>query len=231
MTKRRLAWIAAAGLGALALLGIVWSGLGTNRIVLTDAHLQDRVNHRLPREVKGVTIEQVTITIAQGQIALRTDVRASALKEAVSAAVFARGIPHLDAERGELFFYAEDVRMENLSIGNPEGAAGQPTSRLGALLGENLTRVKERAADMIAAGVKSYLAARPVYRFKDDLKGLVLKAAITNVAIEHNAVAIELSLITLSVMVVVCLFVLLAVLVGVIQLIRHPNWGGRAPLR
>src|SRR5262249_6236380 len=116
-------------------------------------------------------------------------------------------------------------------IGNREGDAGQPTGRLGGLLGEHLTRVKERAADMIAAGVKSYLAARPVYRFKDDLKGLVLKAAITNVAIERNAIAIELSLITLSVMVAACLFVLLAILVGVIQLIRHPNWGARPPLR
>jgi len=66
-----------------------------------------------------------------------------------------------------------------------------------------------------------------VYRFKDDVKGLVLKADITDVAIEGNAVAIGVSLLNLSVMVAVCLLALLAIVVIVVQLIRHPAWGAR----
>ncbi|HEV3394908.1 MAG TPA: hypothetical protein VG100_02130, partial [Xanthobacteraceae bacterium] len=73
----------------------------------------------------------------------------------------------------------------------------------------------------------AYLAARPVYRFKDDLKGIALKAAITDVAIEGNAIAIGVSLINLSVMVAVCLLVLLVIVVVVVQLVRHPSWGAR----
>jgi hypothetical protein len=55
----------------------------------------------------------------------------------------------------------------------------------------------------------------------------VFKAAVTDVAIEGNAVAIGVSLLSLSVMVAVCLLALLAVLLVIVQLIRHPGWGAR----
>jgi Protein of unknown function (DUF1439) len=227
MTRRWFAWIAAGIFGAMAIAGAVWSAFGTNRVVLTDVQLQERVNRQLPREVKGVTIERATVTIAESQLALRVEVRASVLNQTFATAAFARGIPRFDAERGELFFDADDVKLENFTIGNPGDLADQLGGRLGGLVSENLTRVKEAAGNTIAAGVKAYLAARPVYRFKDDLKGLVLKAAVTDVAIEGNTVAIGLSLLNLSVMAAVCLLALLAVLVGVVQLVRHPSWGAQ----
>jgi hypothetical protein len=228
MTLRRFAWIAAGVFGTLAILGAVWSALGTNRIVLTDAQLQERVNRQLPREVKGVTIERATVTIAEHQVALRVEVQASALNRTFAATASARGIPRYDAERGALFFDADDVKLVNFTVGNPAGRVEQPGGRLAGLVGENhLTQVKAAAGNTVAAGLKAYLAARPVYSFKDDLKGLVLKAAITDVAIEGNAVAIGVSLFNSSVMLAICLLALLAILVVVVQLFRHPGWGAR----
>jgi hypothetical protein len=197
MSGRPLAWIGVAILGAVAIAGALWSAFGTSRVVLTDAQLQERINRQLPHEVKGVTIERVTVTIAENQIALRVEVRASALGRTFATAALARGVPRYDADRGELFFDADDVKLENFTMGDSAGR------------------------------VKADLAARPVYRFKDDVKGLVLKAAITDVAIEGNAVAIGVSLLNLSVMVAVCLLALLAIVVIVVQLIRHPAWGAR----
>jgi|HubBroStandDraft_6_1064221.scaffolds.fasta_scaffold522478_2 hypothetical protein len=227
MTIRPLAWIAAAVLGAAAIAGALWSAFGTSKVVLTDAQLQERINRQLPHEVKGVMIERATVTIAENQIALRVEVRASALGRTFATAAFARGIPRYDAERGEVFFDADDVKLDDFTMGDAAGRADQLGGRLGALVGENLTRIKTAAASAIAAGVKAYLAARPVYRFKDDAKGLVLKAAITDVAIEGNAVAIGVSLLNLSMMVAVCLLALLVVVVIVVQLFRHPAWGAR----
>jgi hypothetical protein len=230
MTRRRLAWIVAGVFGALAIGGPVWSAFGTNRIVLTDAQLQERVNRELPREVKGVTIERATIAIAEGQIALRVEVRASALDRTFAAAAHARGIPRYDAERGELFFDADDVKLENFNIGNSADRVDQPGGHLGGLVGENLTRAKAVAGITVAAGVKAYLAARPVYSFKDDLKGLMFKATVTNVAIEGNAVTIGVSLLNLGVMIVICLSALLAIVVVVVHLIRHPSWGAQSKI-
>jgi hypothetical protein len=228
MARRRLAWIAAGVFGALAIAGAMWSAFGTNRIILTDLQLQERVNRQLPREVKGVTIEKASVTIAESQVALRVEVRANALDRTFAAAASARGIPRYDAQRGELFFDADDVKLEDFTIGNAASPIDQAGGRLRDLVGENLTRVKAAASNTIAAGVKAYLASRPVYRFKDDLKGLVLRAAITDVAIEGNAVAIGVSVLNLSVLLAVCLSALLAVVVVVVHLIRHPGWGARA---
>jgi hypothetical protein len=225
MTTRRLAWIVGGVFGALALVGAVWTAFGANRIVLTDAQLQERVNRRLPHEVKGVTIERVTVTIAESQMALRVEVRASALDRTFATAAHARGTPRYDAERGELFFDADDVKLENFNIGNLADRVDQPGGRLSGLVSENLTKVKALAAVTVAAGVKAYLAARPVYSFKDDLKGLVLKATIANVAIEGNAVAIGISPLNLGVMVAICLSALLAVVFVVVTLVRHARWG------
>jgi hypothetical protein len=227
VTKRRLVWIAAGLSGALAIAGMVWSSFGTSRIVLTDTRLQERFNPGLPRQVKGVTIERATIKIAENHIALTIDVRASALNQTFAAAVFARGIPRLDAERGELFFDADDVKLENITIGNSEGNADQSGGRLGGLMAKNLKGIKAVASSVIASGVKGYLAARPVYRVKDDLKGLVLKSTVTGLTIEGNAVAISLSLLSVSVMVALCLSALLAVLAGIVYLVRHQSWGVR----
>jgi hypothetical protein len=112
MTARSLAWIALAVLGLLAIAGALWSAFGTSRIVLTDAQLQERINRQLPHEVKGVTIERATVTIAENRIALRVEARASALGRTLTGAASARGIPRYDAERGELFFDADDVKLE-----------------------------------------------------------------------------------------------------------------------
>jgi hypothetical protein len=76
-----------------------------------------------------------------------------------------------------------------------------------------------------AIGVKAYLAARPVYRFKDDLKGVVLKAALREVAIEGSTVAITVSVVNLTVIPAMFVATLPGVAVLIIWLIRHPAWG------
>src|SRR5947207_13740819 len=101
MTKRRLALAGAALIGLAAVAGIAWSVLGGGRIPLTQARLQERINRQLPREVKGVTVERASVVVADGRIALTVDVRASALRQAISATCLARGTPTYDAERGE----------------------------------------------------------------------------------------------------------------------------------
>jgi len=95
--------------------------------------------------------------------------------------------------------------------------------RLGTLLGgrlgdpiEQLPHLRAAAATVIAIGVKAYLAARPVYRFKDDIKGLVLKTTIKDIAIVGDTLVISVSLIKLTSAVAAWLFGLaLVVLVAV----------------
>ena len=66
----------------------------------------------------------------------------------------------------------------------PGSAAHSPygvRQRIADSIRERIARLEPAARGPIAAGVKAYLASRPVYRFKDDVKGFVFKAAITDV--------------------------------------------------
>jgi hypothetical protein len=219
VTKRRLAWITLAVIGALAAFAAAWSAFGPDHIVLTTAQLQERVNHALPREFKSVTVEQAAVSIADGRIALRVNVHASALGQSVKAAVSARGVPRYDTDHAAIFFDAEDVKVTDVALAG--GNLAERIDRLGPLR----ERAEAAAGSAIAAGLKAYLAARPVYRFKDNIKGIVLRATLADVTMQPDSIAIKLAVVKLTVTVAICLAVLLAVGFLIVQLVRHPDWG------
>jgi hypothetical protein len=199
MTTPRLIWFAALPLAALTIAGAALSAFGPERIALTEADLQERVNRALPREFHGVTVERATVNLAEGRIAVRAETRASALGKTIATAAVARGVPQYNAERGEVFFDADDVRIEDAGSG---GLVKQLGLRIGGRLGEqleqNMPRVEGAAAGLVAGSIKAWLATRPVYRFKDDVKGLVFKATLKDITIEGNTLVISASLIRLS---------------------------------
>lgn len=223
MTKRRVAWIAAAILGVVGVAGALWSTITGGRIELSAAQLQERINRALPRALKGVTVDSATVALADGRIELTVEVHATALGQSVAATASARGMPLYDAECGELYFDADNVAVSRV---RPTG--GNLADRLDrSRLGQHL---EETAGKAVAAGIKAYLAARPVYRFKDDVKGIVLKAAVTNVAIEGDRIVITVSLISLTRTVALYLGLLLLALILLAQLWLHPDWGIALPV-
>jgi hypothetical protein len=225
MTRPRLTRIAAFALGAFTIAGAALSAFGPERIALSEVQLQERINRELPRQFRGVTVDGATVSLADGRISIRVETRASVLGKMLTATASARGVPRYNAERGEVFFDADDVQLEDLGSG---GLAKRLGSRIGGRLGEeieqSLPRIEAAAASAIAIGIKAYLAARPVYRFKDDIKGLVFKATIKDITIVDDTLVIGVSLMRLTMAVAAWLFGLaLAVLAAI--------WFWRAPAR
>jgi len=220
MSKRHLAWIALLLLGAVAAAGAAWSASGPGKIALTAPLVQERINRALPRDFKGVTVEQATVTIAEDRVALRVQAHAAALGQTAGATVSARGVPRYDAARGEIFFDAEDVKVTDFSLAG--GGLAERLDRLGGGLRE---RAEAAAGSAIALGLRTYLAERPVYRFKDDLKGFVLKAAITDIATQADAIVVTVSVLSFTETVAIDLALLLLIVFLLVQLVRHPEWG------
>jgi hypothetical protein len=217
MTKRTVAWIALAIVGVLALAGVLWSAYGPTKIVLTGPQIQERINRALPREFKGLTVDRASVTIAESRIALQVAAHASALGQTLNAVVSARGVPRYEADQGEIFFDPDDVKVDELGL--PSGPLAE---RLGAPLRE---RAQEVARNVIATGMTAFLAARPVYRFKDDLKGLVVKSGLSDLSMQPDAIVITVSAIALTTWVAVGLVALLVIVALVVALIRNPSWG------
>ena len=207
MTKPPFIWIAALLLGALAVAGAALSAFSPERIALSEAQLQERINHELPRQFHRVMVERATVNIADGRISLRIEAHTTALVPAIAVVAFARGVPRYNADRGEVFFDAEDVRLEDFgSLGLAERLGVRLDGRFGGHVEQVLPHLGTAAANLMAIAVKAYLAARPVYRFKDDIKGLVLKTTIKDIAIVGDTLVISGSLIKLTFAVAAWLF-------------------------
>jgi len=221
MTKRTLVWIVLTAIGLLAAAGAFWSASGTRKITLTETELQERLGQHLPKEFKGVTVDQANVKLADNRIALRIEAEGSALGAPYAVVASANGAPRYDAARGELFFDADSVRIESVTLrGTPLlGGENNPDTLRG--------RIEAAAHSVVEIGIKTFLAERPVYRFRDNLKGMVLNAAITNIAIAGNTLVIGVSLWNVTAIVLAFLLVVLLALWLIVALIRHPMWGPR----
>jgi len=217
MSKRRIAWIVVALVGLLSTAGLVWSMVGTDRLTFTAAELQSRLNQQLPRTVRDVTIERVDVALADNRLALRIAMQARVLQQPVSATVSARGVPRYEAHEAAMFFEADQIKIEQLAIAG-RTVVGEEGGRLSNAVRSTLQGVAE-------SGIKAYLATRPVYRFKDDFKGMVLKAALVDVAIEQNTLAVTFSLWNLTVTAAMFALVLIILVLVIYWIIRHPQWG------
>jgi hypothetical protein len=217
MSRRKIAWIVVALVGLLSAAGLLWSMFGTDRLTFTAAELQSRLNQQLPRTVRDVTIERVDVALADNQLALRIATQARVLQQPVSATVSARGVPRYEAHETAIHFDADAIKIEQLAIAG-RTVVGEEGGRLANAARSTLQGAAE-------SGIKAYLATRPVYRFKDDFKGLVLKAALVDVAIEQNTLAVTFSLWKLTMTAAMFALILILLALAVYMLIRHPLWG------
>src|SRR5215510_11484114 len=217
MSKRRIAWIVVALVGLLSAAGLVWSMFGSDRLTFTAEELQSRLNQQLPRTVREVTIERVAVALADNRLALRIAMQARVLQQPVSTTVSARGVPRYAADEAAMYFDADNIKIEQLAIAG-RTVVGEEGGRLANTVRSALQGVAEN-------GIKAYLAARPVYRFKDDIKGVVLKAALVDVAIEQNTLAVTFSLWNLTMTAAIFALILIILVLVIYWLIRHPRWG------
>ena len=216
MSRRKIAWIVIALVGLLSAAGLVWSMFGSDRLTFTAAELQSRLNQQLPRTARDVTIERVDVALADNRLALRIAMQARVLQQPVSATVSARGVPRYEAHETAIYFDADEIKIERLAI------AGRTVVGEGGRLGNAVRSTLQGVAEN---GIKAYLATRPVYRLKDDFKGLVLKAALVDVTIEQNNLAVTFSLWNLTVATGMFVLILIILVLVIYWLIRHPLWG------
>jgi len=217
MSRRRTAWIVVAVVGFLSAAGLLWSMFGFDRLTFTAEELQSRLNQQLPRTVRDVTIERVDVALADNRLALRIAMQARVLQQPVSATVSARGVPRYAAQETAMYFDADEIKIEQLAISG-RTVLGEEGGRLSNTVRSALQGVAE-------SGIKAYLAARPVYRLKDDLKGVVLKAALVDVAIEQNTLTVTFSLWNLTMTAGMFVLTLIILVLVIFWLIRHPLWG------
>ena len=116
MSKRALAWIVIALAGLLSTAGLLFFMFGTSKLTFSEAEVQERLNNKLPRTVRDMTIERMVARLAENRMALRIEVKGTVLRQPIAAVVTARGVPRYEAQKGEMFFDADDVKLGQLTV-------------------------------------------------------------------------------------------------------------------
>ena len=116
MSKRALAWIVVALAGLLSTAGLLFFMFGTSKLIFSEAEVQERLNNKLPRAVRDMTIERMVARLADNRLTLRVEVKGTVLRQPIAAVVTARGVPRYEAQKGEMFFDADDVKLDQLTV-------------------------------------------------------------------------------------------------------------------
>lgn len=236
-TKRNLMWAGVAIL-LLGALGGLWTIHDTVRVSFTADEIQGRINKQLEREfpikgapgllVRTVAAKGATVQLQDGQVIVLADAEGTlrtGRKFTITA--FAVGIPSYNS--GEFYFTPDRVEVQQFAY---EGstpteifsrfARRLPGERTRQFAENRASKVEEWLSAIAESAAVHVLERKPVYRLKEDVKGVLLKATLQTVAIEQDRLVVTFNVwqITLwAIAGVVCL--LLALALGV-ALRRYP---------
>ena len=218
MTRRKLMWAGVVALFVLAIGGL-WTSYGTQRATFTEAQVQERINSQLDKEfpvtgaahllVKTIKVQGATIHIRDNRIIAVVDI-AGRLRtnKAFTLTIYAIGVPTYSF--GELYFKPETIKVQKFAY---EGST--PTelftgfakryvsdAEMRQLIEDKSPAIEGWMTAVAQNAAVQTLERRPVYRLKDDVKGLLIKASLQSVKIDQDRMIVTFSLwqLTLSVL-------------------------------
>jgi hypothetical protein len=238
MTRRGLMW---AGVVALFLLAIggFWGFYGTHRVTFTEAQVQELINKQLDRDfpvkgaahllVKTINVRSATIHIQDNRIVALVDVEGTLrTNKAFTLTAYAIGVPTYSF--GELFFKPDKIEVQKFAY---QGST--PTElftrfakryvsddKARQLVEDKAPAVESWMTTVAQAAAVHTLEQRPVYRLKDDVKGLLVKASLASVTIDQDRIAVTFSIWQLTVSVLFGILCLIGGIVVILILLAYP---------
>jgi hypothetical protein len=218
MTRKGWLWAAVVTLFLLASAGF-WGMYGTQRVTFSEAQVQELINKQLDKDVpvkgaahllvKTINVRSATVHIQDNRVLVLVDVEGTLrTNKKFSLTAYAIGVPTYSF--GELFFKPDKIEVQKFAY---EGSS--PTELFGRfakryisddkarqLVEDKAPAIESWMTSVAQSAVVHTLQERPVYRLKDGVKGMLIKASLESVVIDKDRVAITFSIwqLTLSVL-------------------------------
>ena len=240
MTKRQMMY---GGVVLLFLIGggLLWTLFGTHTVSLTEDYVQRRVDAHIGKEfpvkgrahmlVKTVKIASATVHIEDGQVTLFMDIEGKMIADKkFSLAAYAIGVPYYT--NGEFYFKQHRVAIEGFTY---EGSTPAeriekfakhiPSKRLRDLAVDKAPVVERWITDMAESAAMHTLERRPVYRLKDDIKGILVRASLESVIGQGERIVVTFSLWQLTITVCLGVIALIVAIAFLYILLNNPLLG------
>jgi hypothetical protein len=233
MSKRKLAWVAAIAVTLVAVVGIGWSVFGVDQISMSQADIQARIDEKMPVTKKGVTISGVKLDLTDDKINLALDASTTKFKTEYSMHTTTRGTLRYDHGRAAFYFQPEELKITELKA-NGSNVADKvggfidkwvDSKKIQDNKAELAAKAEEVAQSLVQKSAETVLEHVAVYKIKDDFKGYIVRAVLTDVEVKDGNVIAHLSLWQLTKTVAVFFVTLLLAIGMMIALIANPEWG------
>lgn len=220
----------------VTLFGVLFADQ-TYKVKLTSDQVQKKLNDKLPLTIKNFTVKEAEVSFAENKIGVMLEATTTIINKDVGTRFFVSG--ELKREGESFYLTPHSVHIHNVSLEGipipltPEQASTLDPkeevstiqkSRLEKWGGKKIASLAKKVAETKKEVVKKVneaaldvstlvLAAFPVYRFKDDIKGIVIRTTVTGMEFHEDYVTLSLSCWHLASSLVVALIILLVVLV------------------
>jgi hypothetical protein len=213
--------VAALAIGAFELVP------RTLKVRISEEQASAKMQEALDKKAhEGLAVERAVLTFNNNAVQFSGHVAGVRFGQQFSADVSVDGVPRYDERQQAIYFSPTTFTLKNFAFKGE--TPSEKARRFGGTIFKNTTvgTVLENSAESIERWVtqtaenrvRLILEKRPVYRIKDDVKGMLIKASLTTISIEENHAVATLSIVkfSLKIALLIVSFIAGAVLVFVI---------------
>ena len=240
MNRKKL-FLTAAIICVCFAIAFLWRMYGTYTVILDEAAIQAQVNKQLNKEfpvkgkagifVKGVTVTAATVHIEGDHLTSEIKIQGRLVKSknfVLNAT--AEGVPEFSD--GAFYFKPTKVEFKDVVYEgkSPSEAIQKFADRYlsdkkkALLLSDSAPKFEDWITDVAESGTVHALQTHPVYRPGDNMKGLVISAAMESVKVHDNKVEITLTLWKLTMSVLIGIALLIVSIVMLVVFARNPTF-------
>lgn len=239
MNKRKFAWAATIFVAVFCLAGALWCVFGSATVTMSQQELQDKIDAKIPHTTtNGVTVSAVKLDLSDNKIGIGFEASATKLKTDFAVKAQTKGQMRYNNADGSFYFAPEVVHLEDVKV-NSSSVADTVGNLVNKLTPKRLEEEKAKLAkkgaelldSVIQSGAEMTLERMPVYKLKNDFKGVVVKMVLEKVEVRDGNVIAHLSFwqFTRTVISFIATFVLCVVIA--IVLLLTAGGGGIEPVR
>jgi hypothetical protein len=226
--KKKLFWI----FTVIFIITLVFAIMGIKKfndhpITITEQFMQEKINAMLPIEKQKllmvVNVEKVDIRLGDGRIYANYEVSAKSNKGKDLVSLTALTSGDLVYRSGAFYLDHSDFEMKDLEFGNKDflsSTTGAINDLIPKRFKDKLTINEDNIEAKLLEGIESLaeksLDRFPVYKFKDNFSGLVIRAAIKGIIIQPGVLLVEVSFwnLTKTVLMLVAAFIISLIIVA-----------------
>jgi hypothetical protein len=216
---------------AILIISLIYICFGIQNkieVKLSEEFLQTSIQKQLPKKIKGkIELEKAALTLKENNLEVNVTLNGAYLNRQFSIQATGAGTPTYNPKNGIFYFHPQNLKIEKITyigenvedkiLGLIKNKELQNTAKI---IIPKVTQWIEESA--IPAGIEK-LGEIPVYKVKNDTKGIILKSTLSKIKINEGNLELTFSLLQLTKTIGIAVFTVVAAIAFLVSTLRNPE--------